>query len=89
MFSFIRKNAKVLPEKNLVKVIYNDGKCPYCNTKNHIAVTNDGGSISRCLTCNQTFNLFEYVGKKEKDNVQRDNYVNFLNKNSKPNNAFV
>lgn len=91
MFSYIRKNSKIIPEKKLVKVIYNDGKCPYCNTQNYFAVTNDGGSISHCLTCNKIFTLFKYVEEKQenKNNVQKDNYDNFLNKTPKPNNAFI
>ena len=81
-----RKNSKVIPEKKLIKVTYNNGNCPECNTKNYFAITNDGGSLSRCLTCNRTFKLFEYI-EETKENVQKDNYDIFLSKTT--NNAFI
>lgn len=84
-----RKNSKVVPEKNLTKFIYNNGNCPYCNTKNYLAITNDGGSISNCLTCNKTFTLFKYVEEDVLKNFKKDNYDNFLSKKQNTNNAFI
>jgi ribosomal protein L37AE/L43A len=84
MLNYIRKNAKVISKNTLIKVIRNNDKCPYCNTKNYIDIKNN---IINCVKCNQTFNLFEYV--EEKENIQKDNYDIFLSKNSKPNNAFI
>ena len=89
MFNFMNKNSKVIPVKNLVKVIYNNGNCPYCNTKNYFAITNDGGSISNCLTCNKTFTLFKYVEQDIDKNIKKENYNDFLSKNLKSNNAFI
>jgi len=85
MFNFISKNSKVIPEKNLIKVKYNNGKCPYCN--NEKIITNDGGSLSECLKCYKKFTLFKYI---DETSIKKDNYNDFLNKNSNiDRNAFI
>ena len=84
MFSCIRKNSKVIPEKTYKKVVYNDSNCPYCNSNNSLPLTDDGGSLSQCLTCNKTFRKFKYI---EETNIKKDNYIDFINKNNK--NVFI
>ena len=76
MLNCIRKNVKVIP-----KNIRNDGKCPYCDTKNYLDINNN---VINCLKCNKTF-IFKYDGEKE--NIQKDNYDIFLGKNTT--NAFI
>jgi hypothetical protein len=45
-----------------IKITYNDGKCYICNKDNNLsAITNDGGSLSYCNTCNKQILIFEYV----------------------------
>ena len=82
MLNCIHKNVKVIPKNTLIKVARNDGKCPYCNTKNYLNIKN---GIINCVKCNRTFILSKYV--EEKENIQKDKYDNFLGKNMI--NAFI
>lgn len=37
--------------------LYRDRKCTQCGDNNLFPITNDGGSISVCMTCNKTHNF--------------------------------
>jgi hypothetical protein len=72
------KNNKIIPEKKYTKIYYNEGKCPICNSKNHVPITYDEGSLSKCLDCNNSFKLFKYVDSSELNSI-KESYNNFIN----------
>ena len=67
-------NSVVVPitTKPQIKITFNEEKCYKCNSRNIFHITNDGGSLSRCVNCGEKLVLFIYIDQKE--------YVNIINK---------